>query len=289
MKVHQLITNLEIYLTRLGYNEATVKMICDRNTEFITCMIAEQIQDISDITSMDIIDHYNYMNRRPNKRHAGGLSGVYLDQHIYALKIFFEWQQTIQGITENPMSTLRFPRGDSEQREILTQEEIKILYETCENWKQKTMLSLYYGCGLRRTEGQKLDLDDVHFRSGILYVRSGKGSRRRAVPMSDKVKNSIYNYVFVERWNPQKLTALVINKRGRRMSAQTYDRLLKKLLSNTEIDKRISLHSLRHSIGTHLLESGMNIEKVQEFLGHKHIGSTMRYTRVSKTLIHGIN
>lgn len=289
MKLYDLIHDLEIYLMRLGYNTKSTVIICNLSRAFIQRMKSEQIEKVKDITSSDLIDYYQYLNRRPNKRYAGGLSEVYIDQHIYALKLFFEWQMTIGAISENPMSTLRFPRGTSDQREILTQSEIHQLYELSETWLEKTMLSLYYGCGLRRTEGVNLDLTDVHFRSKMLYVRHGKGNRRRVVPMSDKVKESIYRYVYEERWNPKKLTALVINSKGGRMRDQSYDRLLRKLMARSGIEKKISLHSLRHSIGTHLLESGMKIEQVQEFLGHKHIGSTMRYTRVSKTMMYGID
>lgn len=289
MKAHKTTHQLKRYLTRLGYGEKTVEIVKRCCEEFIARLEIEQIESVSDITSGDIIDHYNYLNERPNRITKGGLSSKYIDQHIYSLKLFFEWQQTIQSIEENPMSRLSFPKGESRPMEILTQSEIETLYEVTETWKEKTLLSLYYGCGLRRTEGERIELRDVHFRSGILYVRKGKGSKRRAVPMSQNVSEPIYHYIYEERWNPNQLTALVINKKGGAMSGQAFSRVLKQLLSKTTIKKHITLHSLRHSIATHLLESGMKIEKVQDFLGHQHLESTMRYTRVGKELLHEVN
>ena len=285
MRRLEILHQLETYLLRLGYGEKTIEIVLRCSKEFMNRMEIEQVESIPDITSADIIDHYNYLCERPNKKTHGGLSSRYIDHHIYSLKIFFEWQQTIQSIEGNPMSTLSFPKGESKPMEILTQDEIKQLYEVCKTWKERTLLSIFYGCGLRRTEGERLDVKDVHFRSGVLYVRKGKGSRRRAVPMSKKVASPIYHYIHEERQNPNNLRALVINKKDGRMRGQTYGILLARLMERTEIKKHITLHCLRHSIATHLLESGMNIEKVQNFLGHKHLESTMRYTRVSKELL----
>lgn len=285
MRKLEILHQLETYLLRLGYAEQTINIVIRCIKEFMSRMEIERVETIQDITSADIIDHYNYLCERPNKNTRGGLSSKYIDHHIYSIKIFFEWQQTILVINENPMSTLTFPKGESKPMEILTQNEIQRLYKVCETWKEKTLLSMFYGCGLRKSEGEALDIKDVHFRSGILYVRKGKGSRRRAVPMSKKVAEPIYNYIHEERQNPNNLKALVINKKDGRMSGQTYRKLLFKLMDRTGIKKHITLHCLRHSIATHLLESGMNIEKVQDFLGHKHLESTMRYTRVSKELL----
>jgi integrase/recombinase XerD len=289
MRKLEITHQLETYLERLGYGEKTVEIVKRCNLEFMTRLEIEQVEVIQDITSADIIDHYNYLNERPNKITHGGLSSKYIDHHIYSLKIFFEWQQTIQSIEENPMSSLTFPKGESKPMQVLTQEEIQQLYEVTETWKEKTLLSIFYGCGLRKSEGESLDIKDVHFRSGILYVRKGKGSKRRAVPMSKKVSEPIYQYIHEERQNPNQLKALVINKKDGRMRGQTFGLLLGKLMNRTGIKKHITLHCLRHSIATHLLESGMRIEKVKDFLGHNHLESTMRYARVSKEMTYGIS
>src|SRR5690606_36934377 len=111
-------------------------------------------------------------------------SESHINHHIFALKTFFKWLETSGKIEMNPISGLAFPSPKTNPREILSQDEIRKLYDTCETYRERAILSMYYGCGLRRSEGIKLDLKDVHFRTGLLYVRGGKGARRRVVPMS---------------------------------------------------------------------------------------------------------
>src|SRR5690606_37270943 len=138
-------------------------------------------------------------------------------------------------------------------REIVSQEEIKALYNQCETYRERAVLSIYYGCGLRRTEGIKLDLKDVHCRTGLLYVREGKGAKRRVVPMSKQVKNDLQTYAYKERKAKPNETAFLIGHTGIRINENTASKTLKILLEKAEIKREITLHSLRHSIATHLL------------------------------------
>jgi integrase/recombinase XerD len=236
---------------------------------------------VQNIITQDIKNYHKHLQERPNKRRAGGLSESYIHHHIYSLKLFFAWQEEKGIVTQNPISCLTFKTPVSKQREILTKEEVLTLYKSCETLKEKAILSVFYGCGLRRSEGEQLDLKDVHFRSGILYVRKGKNSKRRAVPMSEKVNQDLKNYVYKERFTSENTTAFFSNHLGTRMQGLTHSRALKKLLESSKVTKDISLHCLRHSIATHLLESGLSVEYVRDFLGHKHLESTQIYTRIS--------
>ena len=144
---------------------------------------------------------------------------------------------------------------------------------------------MYYGCGLRRTEGIKLDLKDIHFRTGLLYVREGKGAKRRVVPMSRQVQDDLKTYAYSERKARPGETAFLTGRTGMRINENRVSKILKELLEKAEIKTEITLHSLRHSIATHLLEAGLNVENVREFLGHSHLESTQIYTRISKKQI----
>ena len=99
--------------------------------------------------------------------------------------------------------------------------------------------------------------------------------------MSKKVSQDLKNYVYKERFTSENETAFFTNKTGTRMRGLTHSRILKELLNTSKISKTISLHCLRHSIATHLLESGLSVEYVRDFLGHKHLESTQIYTRIS--------
>lgn len=244
---------------------------------------------IHQIQSKDITNYHRYLQERPNRRRAGGLSESFIHHHIYSLKLFFAWQIETGKLAENPISSLEFPSPRSKAREVLTAEEIKALYEATETLKEKAVLSLFYGCGLRRTEGEKLDLKGIHFRSNLLYVREGKGSKRRAVPLSEKVKQDLKSYALKERNPKGNEMAFITNKIGKRTSGNSYNNILKSILERTENKKEITLHSLRHSIATHLLENGLSVEYIRDFLGHKHLESTQIYTRIKNKQLWNLN
>lgn len=287
IKTHKIkteVANFRTHLERLGYSKTSVNMLPNCLGEFLSY---QGHCPVKTITPADIIRYHQYLQERPHQRRAGGLSESYIHHHIYSLKLFFGWQEEQGNITANPISSLEFPRPKSKAREVLTQSEIQALYTACETLKEKAVLSLFYGCGLRRSEGEKLNLKDIHFRSNLLYVREGKGKKRRAVPLSPQVARDLKNYIYKERYSPKNSqsranteVAAITNRIGKRTSGYSYNKLLKTLLERASIKKEISLHSLRHSIATHLLERGLTVEYVRDFLGHKHLESTQLYTRV---------
>jgi len=276
----QIIDQFTRHLVRLGYRKTSVQMLPSCVAEFLEYTS----NPIQNITSQNILSYKIYLEQRPNKRRSGGLSESYIHHHIYALKLFFAWQQSRGLLVVNPMSSLSFKSPQSRVRQILSIAQVKQLYAKADV-KEKVLLSLFYGCGLRRSEGAKLNLKDVGFKSGLLYVRKGKGGKRRAVPMSEKIIKDLRVYVDQERKWSIKSDALVFNKLGNRMSGDSYSRLLKGLLKKAEMPNQITLHSLRHSIASHLLERGLSVEYVRDFLGHKHLESTQIYTHIKSDQI----
>ena len=271
-----------LHLKHLGYKPGSCSMLCQCVQEFLYKQEQVNIFDLNQIISADIQEHHEYLQHRPNQRKAGTLSEMMVSHHLYALRVFFNWLEQLQLIEENPMSGLEFKQPQHEARTILTQAEIKTLYEACSTLKERAILHLFYGCGLRRSEGEKLNLNDVQFRSKVVYVREGKGGKSRAVPMSEKVSEELKAYVYQERKSHYGEPALILHKRGMRMHGDGFNRLLKELQQRASLNKSISLHSLRHSIATHLLEQGVSIEHVRDFLGHQHLESTQVYTHISK-------
>jgi len=240
---------------------------------------------VESITAVHINQFYEWLQIRPNRKREGGLSESYIHHHIYALRVFFNWLEETGEITYNPMSVLKFKTPESGQREPLTQIEIKQLLESCISLKETAILHLFYSCGLRRSEGEGLNIRDIHFKKQILYVRDGKGARRRAIPMTAKVSHDLESYYLHERAAESKvkdIEAFILNKKGQRMSGNSYNKILKAILQRAEITKEASLHHLRHSIATHLLESGLELEKVRDFLGHSHLETTQIYTKVNE-------
>jgi integrase/recombinase XerD len=254
-KIETIVKQFRIHLERLGYSKSSVQMLPSCVKEFLEFTS----KPIEEIEPKNITAYHQHLQERPNKRRPGGLSENYINHHIYSLKLFFTWQQEKGSIIENPISSLEFKAPTSKPREILTQEEIKQLFKATKSLKERAVLALFYGCGLRRTEGEKLNLKDIHFRSNILYVREGKGSKRRAVPLSPRVKTELWNYAINERLalstsassaesRGEGEAAFITNRIHKRTRGSSYNNILKTILDSAGIQKEITLHCLRHSI-----------------------------------------
>jgi site-specific recombinase XerD len=280
MTTENQIKDFRNYLVQLGYSKSSCYMLPECVKDFLR-QVAEPI--IENITTYHIEQFYEWLQTRPHKRKEGGLSEQYINHHIYALKVFFNWLEQTGQIQYNPISVMKFKSPKGNPREPLSQQEIKLLFEVTESLKENAILHLFYSCGLRRSEGEALNIQDIHFKKQILYVREGKGAKRRAVPMTERVTKELESYYLNERTTLSKVKnteAFILNRVGLRMRGSGYNKLLKVLLQRTELNNEITLHHLRHSIATHLLASGLEIEKVRDFLGHGFLETTQIYAKV---------
>ena len=239
------------------------------------------------ITGEHIRKFCRWLEVRPNKRTAGALSESYIYQHIYALRVFFSWLEECGELGDNPMNHITIKPPHRKERDALSKAEIGLLFEHCQSHKQRAVLHLFYSCGLRRSEAERLNLTEISFRKSLLYVRSGKGNKRRVVPMTEKVSHELELYFLTERgigmMNDQ--DAFMINRIGNRVSGNSYNQALKKIVRQAGLERACTLHHLRHSIATHLLENGLSLEEVRDFLGHKHLEATQIYVKVSRNQI----
>ena len=284
---HQrLLNEFTTYLKVTGYAKGSIRSKVASAKEFIYCIEQKDIA-LTEVISQTIKDHYAYLLERPNYNTDGGLSSSTITGHLYGIRLFFSYLQKVNYLSVHPMSVLSFPKGKNAPRQILTTEEIKLLYAACKDERERALLGLFYGCGLRRSEAVKLNLRDVDFRGLWLYVRSGKGKKRRVVPMTPKVAETFKIYCIkyrpnqIGKWTkPSDSKAFMLNKIGTRMKGCAYWNLFKVILKRTKLHKTTSLHHLRHSIATHLLMGGMSIEKVRDFLGHQFLETTQIYTHI---------
>ncbi|MFY0254667.1 tyrosine-type recombinase/integrase [Chitinophaga sp. 30R24] len=276
--MYPIVDSFKSYLSVLGYSSTTQSMLPACIRDFLEY---GQYSSIGEIQPVDISMFYEWLHERPLKRGEGGaLSEMMISHYVYALKVFFSWQLETGGIASNPVSVLKFKSPGRGHREPLTVGEIETLFAAAVTCREHAMLHLFYSCGLRRSEAVRLQLSDVHLRQRLLYVRSGKGDRRRVIPLTGKVAVSLEQYVLQERGRARYTgTAFMLNNMGRAMRGDSYATLLKSLLRKAGMRKCISLHYLRHSIATHLLQSGMSMEYVRDFLGHKCLESTQIYAR----------
>lgn len=256
---------------------------------FLIWLENKGIIDIKAVTTPEMMEYYNHLMERPNQKHNGTLADSTIKLHLLSITLF------VEQLLENNMISKAFliPKHGNqyqEPRHYLTIDEVKNLYQNTENPLERVILSIAYGCGLRRAEMEQLNTNDILLSTGMLIVRNGKNEKRREVPMSDTVLKDVKQYITEYRY--QKLIhkhpeqAFFISKKGNRMSGDTINKNLKKIINQTGnqniIDKEISLHSLRHSIANHLTENNASIDFIRSFLGHSYINTAYLYALKNK-------
>lgn len=205
---------------------------------------------------------------------ANKLSNSYQNQVVNGIKLFFS---TVENRRLNP-ELLHRPRREHRLPNVLSKEEVKLILESLGNLKHRSMLSLIYACGLRRSELLNLKLKDVDSGRKVLIIRQSKGKKDRMVPVSEKVLAMLreqYKVYKPKEWLFEGMVA------GERYSEKSLESVLKNAVKKAGISKPVSLHWLRHSYATHLMEIGTDLRFIQELLGHKSSRTTEIYTHVS--------
>jgi len=284
------------HLYNVGYSEGTVKMLPALVREFLEFIgvgspsFGGVGEAISYIEQQKVKSFLEFLQTRPLQKRIGALSEMMISHYVYALKTFFSWAEITEQIDFNPISGLKFKRPKQNLREPLSQDEITRLFAAVGTQKETAILHIFYSCGLRRSEGEALNISDVHFKNQLLYVREGKGAKRRVMPITARVTADLENYYLQERATARlplsgrrgvrgeaDENAFFLNRKGTRMSGDSLNKTLHQLLEKAGLSKEITLHHLRHSIATHLLQSGMAMEYVRDFLGHSFLETTQIY------------
>ena len=292
------------WLDILGYAPTTVYGLPNYIREMLHWMERQGHSQIQQIDVPLIKQYYEQLKTRGNQRRGGGLSNSYLNKHLQGLYKFAEYLRQ-SGRLVLPSLGIEWEENDTREIIWLTQEEIKELYKASYGYNQGThleqlnprdraILTIFYGCGLRRNEGYSLDLSDVNFDRQILHVRKGKAYKERFVPFNKTNSNYLQEYVYDARpalVKDNTQNAFLISQRGIRMNPMSMGirlRLLQQRSDNTELqEKDVRLHVLRHSIATHLLQNGMALEKIGRFLGHSSLESTQVYTHLVEAELNG--
>ena len=221
-----------------------------------------------------------------------------MNKHQQALRKFKEYLQNHNYKDFN--LHLKSEQNPTEEKlNILTQSEIKELFQATSyshsekrfRLRDKAILTVLYSCGLRRTEAVSLDISDIFFDKERIFVRKGKNYRERYVPINRKNAEILEDYIYEARpefYQSNLSEALFVNKNGTRMLGMSFANRLQKIVQATNnkniVEKQITLHILRHSIATHLLQKGVPLESIKTFLGHSSLESTQIYTHLLKTL-----
>ncbi len=318
-----LLKSYKEYLQVTGYAIKTVKAWPIHVQEFLhylenyksplsTCGEGQGVRHITSIETNHINDFIQHIKQRKNKSRAGALSSSSINSIINATNAFAKF---INASGKYMLDlTMHREASNTAEKTILTVQEVKQLYEATflpYEWdniamgqRDRAIIALYYGCGLRRGEGVNLNIADINLQERLLFVRKAKGNKQRLVPIASKHLTDISDYIkegrewflqyHISEWQNKRNgvplekkvddtgDALIINQFGERFLQPEWR--LKYLHKKAALEKNITLHGLRHSIATHLMQSGMSIEDIAKFLGHSSLISTQIYTHIVNEL-----
>jgi integrase/recombinase XerD len=291
------------WLDVLGYAPTTVYNMPNLIRELFHYLEKQEISNIKELDIKHIENYYQTLKERSNQRRGGGLSAAHLNKHIQALRKFTTYLRKV-GRLQIP--EINLANEETETKIIyLTEEEVRELFEatqkatshknksaevvTAIQARDRAMLAVFYGCGLRRNEGVMIDVGDINFDRSVLHVRKGKNYKERFVPISKTNLKYLTEYIYDHRpelTKGSKTEALFIAyTNAKRMQGQSLMIRLRMLQYHTENielqEKEIGLHTLRHSIATHFLQAGMKLESISRFLGHSSLESTQIYTHLA--------
>ena len=265
MEIEQHLIAFKNYMNFRRYSQNTIKTYADALEVFFR-FYKDQAPE-----SLNIEDIINFNTSYILKKN---LSASYQNQVINAIKLFY--RNRFNRAME--VDFIQRPRREKRLPNVLSKNEVKSILEAPTNLKHRAMLSLIYACGLRRSELLNLTLKDILSDRNLLFIRQSKGKKDRVVPISIKLIEMLRDYY--KAFKP-KTWLFEGQEVGKKYSERSIQLVLNQAVEKAKIVKPVSLHWLRHSYATHLLESGTDLRYIQELLGHSSSRTTEIYTHVS--------
>ena len=272
IEIIKAIENFKRWLRSKRYSENTNKTYSDALKSFL---VFYRTKNIHEISNEDVIIYNNdYILK--NK-----LSASYQNQIVNAIKLYF---RTIQD-KKIELEKIHRPKHARELPNVLSKEEVKAILGAHSNIKHKAMLSMIYSGGLRSGELLSLQTQHIDSKRNIVLLKNAKGKKDRIVPLSPKILDLLRDYYKIYK---PRLYLFEGQKAGEKYDARSLQQILKQALQKAGITKPVTLHWLRHSYATHLLETGTDLRYIQELLGHSSSKTTEIYTHVSTKSIQQI-
>lgn len=260
------------WMSSRRYSQSTIETYTDALRTFLKFHDNKTLQEISNEDVIIFNNKYILANK---------LSGSFQNQVVNAIKLFF---RTIHGTTIDA-TLIHRPKREKVLPNVLSKEEIKAILEAPSNLKHKAMLSVIYSCGLRSGELIRLKPEHIDSKRNILIIKQSKGKKDRIAPLSPKTINLLRTYFTAFK---PKVYLFEGAKEGYPYDERSLQNVLKQSIAKTGIKKPVTLHWLRHSYATHLLENGTDLRYIQEILGHSSSKTTEIYTHVSTKSIQNI-
>lgn len=284
MRTDLMETNVKLLEDYSGYLK--IERAMSPNTAAAYCSDVARFLDSADIPAEKVVpeDIVAYMSTRE------GFSKRSQARLLSALKSFFNYLAAERIINENPCDSVDFPKIGRHLPVVLSVEEVTRIMDSVQltdatGVRDRAILEVLYGCGLRVSEAVSLKISDVFLKEKFLRV-IGKGDKQRLVPMGEIAIDFIKRYLETrpEPYDKESTDILFLNRFGRRLSRISVFNMVKKQAMLAGINKEISPHTFRHSFATHLIENGADLRAVQDMLGHESVLTTEIYTHVDTKL-----
>ena len=248
-----------------NYSPRTIASYISSLNNFAEWLIQEKVNQVTDKE----VEKYLYHLKKNRNRSISGMK-----QTVASLKILF----TDILKKEIPDSlNIRF-RKEEKIPVVLSEEEVAAVIKAVNNLKHKVILMTIYSAGLRLSECLALTVADMDFDRNQIRIRQGKGKKDRQTVLSQTLLSEMKDYLI--KFCPK--IFLFEGQKGGRYSASSVQAIMKRAVKKSGIKKHATVHTLRHSFATHLLENGTDIRFIQELLGHKRLETTQIYTHISK-------
>lgn len=273
-------SSLELFergLVGANNSEKTIRAYTDDIKQFIEWLKGVRVDWDSPqrFTRIDIVEFLSTLSSR-------GFSGVTRVRKLAALRKFFTFMKDNNFIAGNPVNTVKSPVKEEKDPPILYKNEYKaLLFEASGDPRDYAILQTFLQTGLRVSELVNLKLEDIDLTNKLLIVRQGKGKKDRTIPLEDQALNAISKYLEIRDKNNGEF--LFLAKNGTSLDVRSVRYMVKKYIEKAGINKKVSVHTLRHTFGTHKIDLGMTIPALQELLGHKKMETTYKYVHLAKT------
>lgn len=240
--------------------------------------------------------HKDHIREFLNAIHEAGISKRSQARLLSGLKSFFQYLREEHVIHELPTQDISMPQIGSKLPDVLSLEEIDAMMNAIDRThpqgeRNKTILEVLYGCGLRVSELITLKISQLKLQYGYLVI-IGKGNKERLVPIGKPALEQIERYIHYVRSHQDIASGfediLFLNRRGRSLTRVMIFQIVSNLAKTAGIERKVSPHTLRHSFATHLLEGGADLRAIQEMLGHASITTTEIYTHLDQHYLHSV-
>ena len=283
MNFESYLKSYKIFLqTEKGLSQNTVLGYVGDVKFFLEFLSAnDNVRQLTDVNYDLVSDYLRHLNEN-------NISGKSQSRIISSLRSFFKYLVLEKIITDNPMKIIEFPKLGLHLPDVLSVEDVEKIIASIDlsvplGQRNRAILETLYGTGVRVSELVSLRLSDLFFDDGFIRV-IGKGNKERLVPIGSMAVKQIKAYVSYYRNHvtPKKNSEdiLFLNNRGGKLTREMVFIMVKQIVENAGVKKKVSPHTFRHSFATHLIQNGADIRVVQEMLGHESIVTTEIYTHI---------